>query len=304
MNMNLRIRFATLSIAIISACSLLGCSHTTSTQLVSSGPVTKTTQFSYLVAGGTKWPGILRDTVDGLDSFVYFDFHRKITITNSSGASQHLFATWGIFNDSARHVILPNKQTASVAGLLWESDGLDLGTIPANAFIVLDTSNVVKINQNLTHTPLSYTLYLSTLSDPSFDQSTALFDSVPFASRYRGYIYSTESSPNPIAIMDAPDPDDWHGSNNFVTEAAYPNPANGSTEFVFEAFQPVDSVQLDLHITPGSIVRSFLVGQDLPLGVHSMMLDLTGLAPGLYRLMITAWQGSTVTHSHGDIRVE
>ncbi len=264
-----------------------GCKSSTQPAALTSPLVSfsKSTQFGYLVAGGTKWPGIILDTVDGLDSFVYFDFHRSITVTNASSAPQHLKAAWEILDDSAAREMQANKQTASIQGLLWSSNTLDLGILQPNASIILDTTNVVRINQKFEHKVLSYTLQVATMNDSIFQSINARFDSVPFASRYRGYIYTVESAPNPINTFDRPDDGDWQGSPSFRLLAANPNPVSGSTSyavFTFVASQPVDSLQLDLHITPESIVRSFPLVNGLAVGSHTMTLDLSGHTPGLY----------------------
>ena len=75
----------------------------------------------------------------------------------------------------------------------------------------------------------------------------------------------------------------------------------GAVELGYTIPAPFDSIRGDLYITSRHVIRSFTSGTKP--GTWIVNLQLSGITPGLYRLIWTAYKNGTTTTSHGDIMV-
>ena len=273
-----------------------GCSNSSTTVNSSSIIVlSRAKGFAHLEAGGLSIRG-------AGDTAVNFDLVPNLSITNDSNVPLHLFAEWEISTlENINQIVTPP------ISLLF--DTVDLGIVPANSTIALDSIPIVTLSDSFANQQLSYTLWLGTKNSHFSDYAIDVFDSVPFNSRYRGFVYTTESSPTPLDTLDRPDDGDWQGDSIFMPQPAHPNPALVSTFVGFTgpgSFpanpETLDSVRGNLYITPHHFV-SMVSDSLLKSGTHTISLNLSGYNPGLYRLIWTAYKGNNIVTSHGDIMV-
>ena len=273
---------------------LCGCSHSTTTTAVNTFPspitavkLSGTSQFAHLEAGGLSILAVG-------DSLVNFDLVPNISVTNDSNIALHLFAIWQI------GPMTTNSSTSEIS--LY--DTVDLGIITPKATIPIDSIPIISLSEKLSAgITIPYNLGIGTLSGPLLASAGDVFDSVHFNSRYRGIIFTTESSPTPLAIYDAPDDGDWQGDSIFSPTATYPNPAILNAEAGFMVTEPLDSLIGEIMVTPHNIKNIFFNNHLNDLGGHEIMLDLSGFSPGLYRVLWTAIKNNTIITSHGDIMV-
>jgi len=283
-------RSLVLASTLVMAAALAGCSSPSEKSYSANISLSSTSSsFAHLEAGG------LAIRAKG-DTAVNFDLIPAVSVKNDSNEALHLFAVWELYplDLNLLHII--------------SRDTIDIGLVAPGAMVPLDSIPIVTFSDSdLYGKKLGISLDVGILNTGQLE-SVAETDSVPFSQRYHGFIYTTESSPNPIGIFDAPDDGDWIGDSNLTLSPAYPNPTNGITEGSFTipgSFtnpETLDSVRGDIHITPHHIVRSLSVIQPKS-GVHATQFDLSGLSSGLYRLVWTAYKNGVVFTGHGDIMV-
>jgi hypothetical protein len=270
----------------------------------------------------TSSPGLVHLEAGGLairsrsDTAINFDLVSHVSVKNDSSAPLHLFAEWKM-QSSAGSVPI---ETIGTTFTPIASDTMDLGVVAPGSSASLDSIPIVTFsNSDLHGGQLDYTLQFQIQGGPVLALDYIAADlplatatdynlSVPIDKQYRGFIHTTEASPNPIDTLDGPEDGDWIGDSNLTLSPAYPNPTNGITEGSFTipgSFtnpETLDSVRGDIHITPHHIVRSLSVIQPKS-GVHATQFDLSGLSSGLYRLVWTAYKNGVVFTGHGDIMV-
>jgi hypothetical protein len=194
---------------------------------------------------------------------------------------------------------IPHVQQKIPSPSLAPSDTIDLGILAAHATLPLDSIPIVTLNDD---TAIDYTLQIRIANGPYLTSATDMFDSVPFNSRYRGIIYTTEASPTPIGIIDGPDIGDWQSNELFTPTCAYPNPASKVCELGITIPQVLDSIQGEIFVTPHHAVQTFVDGK-IVVGNHEVAIDISSMSPGLYRVLWTAFKNGTETSSHGNIMI-
>gem|GEM_PF-2672884 len=268
-----------------------GCSHSTQTNnpavtlsALAGGP--------HLEAGGLA----IRSAHD---TAVNFDLVPDLSIANDSSIPLHLIAEWEL--RSTVPLVSNGNVTSSYHEISF--DTIDLGTINAGATVALDSMPIVTFSDSdLMGGGVVYRLTLLDGNAPVAFASGAI-DSIPFHSRYRGYIYTTEASPLPIDTLDKPDDGDWQAAGSFRPSPAYPNPAVGSVQVGYMVPETLDSLRGDLFITPHRILRSILLDRSVKIGQYLAQIDLQGISPGLYRVIWTPYKNGPLGTSHGDIMV-
>jgi hypothetical protein len=176
-------------------------------------------------------------------------------------------------------------------------------SIAPNQIVRLSLNAAIGIDPNLSGQPLACRLRVLT-NGKTILTDTLRFDSIPFESRYRGYIYNFDASADSIGVNDPPDSNDWQPTAVFTPRPVYPNPSMGATDtLALDLLQPIDSLRADLHITPQLVGRTLLSKSALPAGHYIFVMDRSGLPAGLYQLIINAYRNNIVTTSHGNVRL-
>ena len=300
-------RYLVLASMLTTAGWLAGCSSPTA--ISNTSPISITTSspgLMHLEAGGLAIRGVG-------DTAVNFDLVSHVSVKNDSSVALHLVAIWRLRTTAIPLQLIKPSEFPDIA-----NDTIDLGTVAPGSSIALDSIPIVTFSDSDLHGgQLVYILQFQFQNGPvlplveddrlfSYTENYSVY--IPFNQRYRGVIHTTESSPAPIDTLDGPDDGDWIGDSLFQPSPAYPNPALGATEVSFAipgSFtnpESLDSVRWDLYVTPHHIVRSVSLAQPKS-GTHTISFDLSGLAPGLYRLVWTAYKNGVVATSHGDIMV-
>jgi hypothetical protein len=299
-----------------------GCSHSVSVQQ-NNGTVhlENPSSFATIAVGGLSFPG--PDTVKGTLAFptprlINFDFLPNATIRNDSNAAVELVAAWrfGVLQSIGGHDTL----ITDIAGLPEPDTSLylDAGTLAPGQSLTITLSKTVKlsdylqVDDRLVHQRFAYQLMLYSRSHPVIRPiltATAPFDPSAFNGRYHGFIYTSENSPDPLATVDGTE-DPVGGSSTFHGGGVFPNPTLDSTTVVLDADQPADSVRADLFITPHYAIKGVFSLVKVSAGSHLVrtgfpnidpLYGFPNLRPGLYKLVVTAWQGSAVTELHENI---
>jgi hypothetical protein len=262
------------AVGLLTILVLSGCSDTTT---VNRG---NTSQIAHLEAGGL-FIGAPNDTL------VNFELHFDQTFNNSSGKNQHLFADWSIAEASQ------NKRVASGT--------FDFGVVAPGAAYVFDSIPVVALHS--TSSALACAVTIRSEDGSYQSTSNGLIDSIPFHTRWRGVTFTTSASPTPIAIMDPPDDTDWIGSRAFTFGPVYPNPSSsGGTEMLLALPLNIDSCRFNLLITPHNVIATSRLGP-LEAGNHGWFVKFPTIAPGLYRIVWTAYRNGQAFQSRGDVMI-
>lgn len=275
------------------AATLAGCSSPSSTQYTSAISIMPTSSsIAHLEAGG-----LAIRAAD--DTAVNFDLVPTVRVKNDSSVALHLFAVWEFKGRPALQLIKPNE-TPSVTSI---GDTIDLGIVGPGASVTIDSIPILTFSDSdILNGNLEYILRIETPAGQFLAGVDQSFDSVPFASRWRGIIYTTEASPTPIAVVDGPDDGDWQATTLIAPSCAYPNPAAKIIELPVKILEACDSVRAQVFVTPHHALETIVDGS-LPVGAHAISADLSKFSPGLYRVIWTAYKSDTVVSNHGDILV-
>ena len=247
------------------------------------------------------------------DTAVNFDLVSHVLIRNDSNVALHLLAKWALTGDTTAHqvqALVPNESGPQII----DSGTVDLGIIPPGSSEAIDSIPIVTLDSILPGSQVDYSIQFQVQNGPVLALDYLTWNapissytnynlSVPFSSRYRGIIYTTESSPTPIGVIDAPDSTDWVGDSVFMPSPAYPNPATVTTSLGFTIPNSLDSLRGDLYITPHHILKTFINGPIKGTGNHEVSLNLSGISSGLYQVHWTAFKNGAVFTSHGNIMV-
>ena len=277
---------------LTAAAWLTGCEH--STAVIKPDPITfsSNSEFAHLEVGG------LTILSQG-DSLVNFDLIPNISVTNTTDSTLHLFAVWNIDTVSTNRLYtLPQP-----------SDTIDLGMVPSQGTTEVDSIILISLPMSVANSILYYDLTICD-GDPTLQNplsvwgygASAPFDSVPFPNRWRGIIYTTEASPNPIGIIDGPDDSDWQATPIFTPNPAYPNPAITATSLGISFPAQLDSVKCQLFITPHHVLQTIADGT-YGIGTYVFQTNLSALSPGSYRALWSGYKNGAAVSSHGDIMV-
>jgi hypothetical protein len=266
----------------------------------------------YLEAGGLSIRGIG-------DTAVNFDLVPNVSVQNDSNVALHLLAKWALTSSA----LLGNIEQIGSFHPIIDSGTMDIGIVHPGSSVALDSIPIVTFSDSdLRSGQLDYSLQFQVQNGPILYMTTHLngvpdslssvsnplivYDynlSVPFSSRYRGIQYTTAASPTPIGIIDAPDSADWLGDSIFMPSPAYPNPATTFATLEYTLPEALDSLTGDLYITPHHILHTIVNGPLQQPGRYNVSLNVSGLSPGLYRVLWTAYKNNTVFTSHGNIMV-
>lgn len=292
---------------------LAGCSastppsSTTGIKIISSGNI------ATIAVGGFTFPAhdSSHTVALPLGRRVNFDFLPEVSIRNDSNVrlSVNFHWTFGIMKSMGGRdtfisdiVGLP-LPSMTLGGPIAPGESQKLGFISSEINpITQQPMSYSSVDERLTHQQLAYRLIVGTQTDTSLFVLTGILDSTIFEKRYRGFIYTTETSPDPLGEVDLPLDQDLSGSSSFHALDVYPNPVPYSTQLTFEAKVHLDSVKANLYFTPNHSILEFLI-IDIAPGSHTVMMDVSSIPMGLYRLEIFAWQGNSTTFSHENVCV-
>lgn len=265
-------------LTLLAAITIAGCSGSTN---VNSKLDVAGVSPSEFVAGGLTYA-----TNDTLEDF---DFRPHIRVTNPTNESLPLLIKC---NFSAAGSTRPGTAT------------IDLGELAAGASRTLDSSFVVRIPTGFAgENVVCDMIFISGNPDGgSFATYSQTRLDIPFSSRYHGFLYTTESSPDPLATLDQPL--DWFLSAGPAhLDGIFPNPAYGSTSIRLTLNAAIDSVKGLLRITPNSPADTIFSMPASMSGVWTIESDLTKQDPGLYRLEVIVWSNGQPQLAHANVSV-
>jgi hypothetical protein len=228
---------------------------------------------------------------------VNFDFNSKTKVVNETDKPQHLYADY-TFGRIGPIDIGPTRTVAYTSRAV-----IDVGIVAAGASSTIDsTISFTLPTSYATQNNLEYNITIRTEDSTRTEGYTDKLIA-PFSNRYRGYIYTIESSPEPLATLDPPL--DWRLSEGtgFRLEGAYPNPSAGSTTLSFMAMEAFDSVHVTLHRTPHQRVMIHTMTDGYQAGHWTINLDLPDVPSGLYRLDFTGYIHGKATDLNENIAV-
>lgn len=259
--------------------------------------VTVTSSSSPSLDGGGRW-------FTGADTGVWYDASLSYDLSNASGTDKDITykIEIGLFGDG--------KFSHDPSAIFFDGDSIVTGSSPVhvsgNSKSSLNIQFTTGIGRLVTWKyPYGYRL---TLFDKTKNDSLVLegaFDGSIPGNRFHGIIYTTESSPDPLAILDGPDDGDWKSadSNEFIPRPLYPNPTSGQMSTLGWALQTEGLIiSFSLNKTPKDSLF-FYSTDPLSAGFHEYAVSLKGIKPGMYRIYLSAKRNSTTYLSHGDVMV-
>ena len=137
--------------------------------------------------------------------------------------------------------------------------------------------------------------------------------------RFEGITETNEQGPTPIGKVDA---DDWKLMEDCpidvppvdttkpvvaapkctILRPAYPNPTTG--QFILDfSMSKSDSVVIILNSTKTTTVKDIL-SKRLPIGSHSISVDVSDLKAGIYRVYFTVHKTGLTLSTYGDVQIE
>ncbi|MDP4200988.1 MAG: hypothetical protein Q8922_15465 [Bacteroidota bacterium] len=287
-----------------------GCNSGTQPPTIATGSVIfvrdmESNGYAEVIAGGVSFP--VWDTTKTKfwpsPGLIDFEFHPYATIRNDSNVSLDLTATWkfGVMQS------IGGKDTfvTTVAGLPDSGVSPNLGTLAPGQSYGITTFQSTRIDTTI-HAPFDYLQIDDRLitQRPAYQltiwnkqgkrllASTALFDTNDFHKRYRGFYFTTESSPFPEGTVDGP-VDPSGGDPALRILPTYPDPTTGHTTLLLNLGESVDSIQADLYITPHHRAARLCSIGAMPPGVQYIQLNMPPVESGLYRLQLIVWKRGT-----------
>ncbi len=211
------------SILFISVIALLsGCKSSTEPPGNMLGPsITVTSNWSPSLDGGGRW-------FNGADTGVWYDATLSFTLNNSSGSTKDISYKLEIGQYKS------GKFLQGGGDLFYDGDSVISGSYKVGTSTTLDLTPTIGIGRK---NPKDWTNpygFRLTLSDNATNDSYVTegsFDGSTPGNRFHGIIYTTEQSPDPLGIFDAPDDGDWQVNPNpsMGPRACFPNPTTGIT---------------------------------------------------------------------------
>lgn len=147
------------------------------------------------------------------------------------------------------------------------------------------------------------------IKDLASGDSLVLIDSLEGSypsNRYKGVVYTTENSPDPLGIIDGPEIDDWGSANNDSIKLfpVYPNPSDGDNYYGvlrFQLLKRIDSLYISLNMTDSKIYEFLDSTSSVEVGSYPYAVSVPGARNGMYRLFFSAWVKGKRYTLHGDV---
>ena len=271
-----------------------GCKSSTEPPGNMLGPsITVTSNWSPSLDGGGRW-------FDGADTGVWYDAILSFTLNNSSGSTKNVSYKLEIGE-------FKNGKFQPGAGeLFFDGDSIISGTYGIGKSTTLDltpTIGVGRKNGKDWSSPYGYRLTLTDIStNDTYSTDGSLSGSTP-ENRFRGIVYTTESSPDPLGVFDGPDDGDWQASKNpnMGPVPCFPNPVTGKTSVARFSIQNNDSVVITLNKTRRGTLK-YLASEVLYSGTYELGIPMDSLKAGQYRLYYHFVDSTRVFDSYGDIK--
>jgi hypothetical protein len=283
------------SILFIAAIILIsGCKSSTEPPGNMLGPsITVTSNWSPSLDGGGRW-------FNGSDTGVWYDATLSFTLNNSSGSTKNVSYKLeiGEFKNG--------KYQPGAGDLFFDGDSIISGTYGIDKSTTLDltpTIGVGRKNAKDWSYPYGYRLTLTDIATNDTYSTEGSLGGSTAENRFRGIIYTTEASPDPLGVFDGPDDGDWQVNKipSMGPDACFPNPTMGKTTVARFSIQNNDSVVITLNKTKHNSIAYILSGIRYS-GTYEIEIGMDSLKAGQYRLYYHLVDSTRVFDSYGDIK--
>jgi len=278
------------TIAVIS-----GCKSSTEPPTNRLGPsITVTSNWSPSLDGGGRW-------FNGADTGVWYDATLSFTLNNSSGSVKDVAykLEFGLYKDG--------KFQPGGGELFFDTDSIFSGSMKVGASSTLDltpTLGIGRKNAKDWSNPYGYRLTLTDIATNDTYATEGSFSGSTPGNRFHGVIYTTEASPDPLGVLDAPDDSDWSykPTDAVYPLPLYPNPVSKMATIHWIIQSQGAEVTLSVNRTRRDSIYSFTTPA-LQAGEHAYGISFASMKSGMYRVYITGKSNGDIYKSYGDVIV-
>ncbi len=282
-------------ILILAIVYLSGCKSNTEPQGNKLGPsITVTSNWSPSLDGGGRW-------FNGADTGTWYDAKLSYTLDNSLSSPKDISYRLEIG-------VFKNGMFQSGGGeLFYDGDSVFSGSHTIRGSTTLDLTQLIGVgrkNRKDWSYAYGYRLTLTDITTKDLYVTEGPFSGSDPENRFHGVVYTTEQSPDPLGVLDAPDDSDWsHNAKDGVFPLSiYPNPVMKFASFTWIVQEQGAIAAFSLNRTPRDSVFS-LATPLLQAGQHTYSISFDNVRTGMYRLYFSGKIGGEVFTSHGDVIV-